>query len=297
MSDPVSVGHAFFAVAPQALDSGFAVDEIGRRITSLCESARARWPTVALDEERFARALGERLPRDQAPIDQALEALHASDVYLAAACETGDDAALEAFDKAFIAGVGRHVARVRAGAAFADEVAQAVRERLFLGGGDDGRPRIADYAGRGALAGWVRVLAVRLALNLVRGAAERLAVDDGSRALGALPAGDDPELEYAKTRHAGEFREALVEALGALPAAQRSLLQLHYGNQLSTPRLGALFGVNHSTIVRRLAAAREALVSAARNRLRDRLRLDGADLDSMMRFVRSRIGDSFLAPK
>ena len=44
---------------------------------------------------------------------------------------------------------------------------QRLRERLFVG--SDGEPaRLASYSGRGPLGTWVRIAAIRLALNLRR---------------------------------------------------------------------------------------------------------------------------------
>jgi hypothetical protein len=70
-----------------------------------------------------------------------------------------------------------------------DELRQNVRERLFLGT-PDAPPRIASYSGEGDLRHWVRVVAMRAALNLTRGP-ERVFSDE--QALGRLPdVADDP---------------------------------------------------------------------------------------------------------
>src|SRR5947209_904462 len=59
------------------------------------------------------------------------------------------------------------VARVGREPSFVEEVRQTVREKLLVAAAD-APPRIVEYTGRGALAAWLRIIAVRAALNLRR---------------------------------------------------------------------------------------------------------------------------------
>lgn len=294
--EPEQIGSTFLSARRPPPPSNLSPVELGRRIGAEHAAARAKWNGVVVDINDFARALGLRCADQATLFERAPLLTHAADVYLAIACESGDEVALVALDPVLVRETAKAAARVRGGTAFADEVAQAVRERLFLGGAD-GRPRIGDYDGAGALASWIRVMAARLALNLTRGAGDRRSVDDASAVLAAIPAPDDPELEYAKTRHAREFREALVEALRGLPDEQRALLKFYYIDRQTTTELGRIFAVNHSTIIRRLAEARERLVAGAHQALKARLHLDDEQLRSLARLVRSRIGESFLVTR
>jgi RNA polymerase sigma-70 factor (ECF subfamily) len=116
---------------------------------------------------------------------------------------------------------------------FADEVVQVLLERLLVSRPGEA-PTIADYSGRGALGGWLRIVAVRTCYNL------RCNRD-------AQPVED-------------------IDALAArgLPA-----------------------GVNRSTVVRWLADVREALFKETRRLLRERLRLNDSEFESLMGLVRS----------
>ncbi len=49
---------------------------------------------------------------------------------------------------------------------FASDVQSELTRQLLVG--DDGTPKLAEYAGRGSLEGWVRLAASRLAQDLVR---------------------------------------------------------------------------------------------------------------------------------
>lgn len=294
--DAALIGREFLSVRQPPPHSTPVPEEIGRRIEAEHEAARRQWNSVEVDMLAFARALGVRCKDPSQPFERSRVLAHAQDVYLAVACELRDDAALAAFDPVLVREVGKAAAKVREGAAFAEEVTQAVRVLLFLGGAGS-RPRIGDYDGAGPLRSWLRVMAARQALNMVRGAGEQRRADDVSEVLAAIPAADDPELEYAKARHAREFREAIVEALRGLRDEQRTLLQFYHRDGRTVEEIGRILGVHHATIVRRLVAAREALVESVHGLLKERLRLDSKDLASLARFVRSRIGESILAMK
>src|SRR5437868_12536241 len=106
-------------------------------------AARAAWPEIELDEPRFIAYVHARQPHSAA--------VHAGDMYLACAClehVPGAWAALEAgpFREACTA-----LARI---AAPADRIADATQAvfRQLLGG------TLADYAGRGKLRAWLKVL-------------------------------------------------------------------------------------------------------------------------------------------
>src|SRR5204862_1158487 len=85
---------------------------------------------------------------------------------LARACADGSPDALAIFDQKILSAVPLFVARFHGGPAFTDEVKQILREKLFVC--RDGAPKIREYEGRGALRSWIRVAAVRVAVDLLR---------------------------------------------------------------------------------------------------------------------------------
>src|SRR5262249_39146452 len=76
-------------------------------------------------EDVFAAYAAERLPRAGAEPKLA-------DLSLACACARGDARALAVFDATVLREVPRYVAHVDASPAFADDVCQRLRERLFV---------------------------------------------------------------------------------------------------------------------------------------------------------------------
>ena len=157
-----------------------------------------------------------------------------------------------------------------------------LREKLFVGRDGDA-PKIAEYDGRGLLASWVRVVALRAAIDLRR---RREAVRSGARAEEA--GSGDPEIAYMKERYRELFNEAFRGAVEELGAGPRELLRLHFVEGLTLEALAARLGVHRATVARRIAAAREAVAAAARRRLRGALGASEAELESLVRVMRSR---------
>jgi RNA polymerase sigma-70 factor (ECF subfamily) len=243
-------------------------------------AAREARPGLDVRDEDFAAHLAAHAgDQPEAYLGEVI----AGDVYLAVACAKGVSAALAVFDRDVLAAVPGWVRHIDASPAFGDEVRQLLAEKLLVGAA----PKIADYAGRGALAKWVRVAATRTALNLreeKHGRHERKERVGGDSALDVLPAaGRDAELDVLRARYASELARALKESLAELPEEQRVLLRLHFADGESGERIAALFRVNRSTVSRWIKAAREAILDGTRRRLTERVKLTPAEADSLAR--------------
>ncbi len=229
-------------------------------------AGRAAWPDVGLSPERFAAHLAARaLPPDAA---------YGADVYLACACLHGEPQALRAFEAAYLTQLPRMLTRLRPTSEVVDEVGQILREKLFVGPA----PKIAEYSGRGALAAWLRVVAVRLAIDLQRG---RRAADAAPPDRPLSTPAPSPELQLLRERYRPHFQGALGEALGALGSEQRLLLKLHFVDGMNLEELGRLFKVNRSTIFRRVGACMEQVLAAMRARLGAELGVTTTEMQSL----------------
>lgn len=254
------------------------------------DSARARWPGVDLDAERFVRYLAERLPEVSpgSPLAPVLESLCLAELYLACACAHGLPGATEAFEAHYLAKLPGLLGYLKQPAAVVDDVCQLTRVRLLVRTPDQG-PRINDYTGRGALMSWVRVTAVRIALKLQ--ASDKAGPDeDVADVLEALPApGGDQELDLIRQRHQAEFRQALRDACSTLSSDERHLLRLYFVDRLSTTELGALLRVNQSTVSRWLKNARQTVHDETRRRLQARLNLSAGGFQSFLSVLDSQL--------
>ena len=213
-------------------------------------------------------------------MDEWLTNAYVSDLYLACACTSGIRHAMDVFDSVQLGRVGDYLARTRADRSFVDDVCQALREKLFVAD----MVKLKEYSGRGALGGWVRVLAVRTAIDLQRRRGARLPVLRAE-----TPAAVDPELGYLAERYRGVVDDALRGALAALDSEQRTLLRMHFVDAVTLDELARLRKLHRATIARRLAAARKAIFDEIRNQLRERLAVSNDEAASLIRLVRSRL--------
>lgn len=212
--------------------------------------------------------------------------MNSEDLEWARACARGETEALTRFEAEFrplmVA-----TARRFGSADFAQEVAQAVRERLLVADGERA-PRIADYSGQGPLAGYVQAVTVRLSLNRLAAESRRPVAGDEvvfDRADGR----DDPEVTVLKTRYREEFKQAFAAAMESLEPDLRAALRLFYLDGLSLADLGRLYGWSVPTASRRLAATRETVLRATRDALGSKLKLSTTELDSVLRLIESRL--------
>lgn len=240
--------------------------------------ARAAWPGVDLPEDTFLAYLGARL-ESGVSVDEALQSLCIGDLWLACGVARGDAAALRAFDAHCLADVGAAIAHLDGGSALVEDVRLALRERV-LAAAAGGRAKIEDYRGRGDLRGWVRVVAVREALQLLR-ARRREAPLDSAAALAAR-LDDAAPVDAMTTDERRVYREAFAAALATLTPRERNLLRQQYLYGATIDELAALYGVHRATVARWTARVREQVLHRTRAHVAEALSLVGDDLDSVM---------------
>ncbi len=245
--------------------------------------ARAAHPQFGLPAPAFRTHLERHLP----PEGDALAALHVEDLYLACAAAAGDAAALTELDRSVLSQVPAWLLRFGRSPDFADEVRQELRQILLIGRGSGG-PRLLDYSGHGPLARWVRVSAVRAAINQQR--LEK--PPDPNEVLDLLMPGPDPELDFIKLRDRGAVRTAVLEAIAALDPKDLGLLRMRFMEGVPLEKLAAVHRVHRATMVRWLAAARASILHKSRALLRERLKLTNDECDSLIKLVQSRLDAS-----
>jgi RNA polymerase sigma-70 factor (ECF subfamily) len=244
---------------------------------------RAAFPAVALDRDAFAAYLDER--------SASADAAHAADLYLACACVLGVPRAADAFVARHLDKLPAYLGRLARSADFVAEVKQVLATRLLVGT-PDGPPHVAEYNGRGALEGFVRVAATRTALNLIRHEGQRRA--SFTEAVERQLVDGSEDLGHLKAAYREPFRRALADAARALAREHRLLLVLHYGEGMTTAQVASLQQVSRPTIVRRIGAAREALLGDVFARLRAALQIGDEELAGILPLVRSQLDVSLV---
>ena len=266
---------------PEALSTVEPV-ELEHLLGETLRAATQAWPQIALAPDVFVARIAAHCASDGA-IAEWLRDVRAPDLYLATACSERIPLAIETFDREYLSAVPAILARGGIRDVAADEVQQRVRERLFVG-----TSKIADYSGRGTLAGWLQVVVVRLAIDMLREQKAR-PIAEPAKLEDLDLGGYDPELDLIKERYRVPFKLALRTALGELSSEQRNLLKLHFVDAVTLDKLATLFNVHRATVVRRIAQAREVVFDSVKRRLQAELGIDAREFEELLAIVRSRL--------
>jgi RNA polymerase sigma-70 factor (ECF subfamily) len=289
-----SLVRPFLAAVPAAVRPTLeSIPDLERRLLAIVAEGRAAWPELAhaIDANALVELIARHVTADLA--DAALDGLRPADLCLACACASGNQQAINTFDRDYMKEVDIALARMRIGQPRLSDVKQLVRQRLFVGGGTAGAPtspgKIAEYGGRGDLRRWVRSVAVRTCLNDMRKGKREVLVDDDHLIAQHAIAQDDPEVEYMKRTYSNEFKSAFSAALAQLGPREQTLLRYHHVDGLNIDEIGAIYRVHRVTAFRWIEKAKDALVKSTLDTLRARLKLPADELDSVLRMIRSQI--------
>jgi RNA polymerase sigma-70 factor (ECF subfamily) len=253
--------------------------ELVDEVVAAIERGRAAWPTIDLDDAMIAaitRSLADGTP---------MSGLFADDLYFAQACAAGLSAAVGELESI----LAKQVAANLRGMGLADnevtEVLQDMRVKLLVAA--DTAPKIATYSGRAPLRGWLRIVATRAALDRFRrNTPPGSANDDLVEAAATV---DSPELELFRRKYHSEFKQAFELAVASLEVRERNCLRHYFVDGLTTEEIGSLYGVHKSTAHRWVEAARDLVTKRTRNNFQELAQLPPAELDSILRLLRSQL--------
>jgi RNA polymerase sigma-70 factor (ECF subfamily) len=239
---------------------------------------------LGLTDEQFVGYLATKCRGPHAPLE-ALERLNVGDLYLACACALGADEGLRAFDRELrksrslaVLGRGPH----------GDDLLAVLRAKLFVGVDGKG-PKIADYAGSGALLSWVKVVAARLSVDL---AEARRRDDAHERRDDMNDRRDDERLFGSGTalsegllldlRFVPHVEAALTEALASLSRSERRLLRQHFLERRGMAAIAEELGVHRVTAARQVAAVRARVLELVRRALPTLSRATTEEWDALL---------------
>jgi RNA polymerase sigma-70 factor (ECF subfamily) len=135
----------------------------------------------------------------------------------------------------------------------------------------------------------VRIIAARIAGELADQQGRQVLFDEPPEVLARMLSSSDPERDLLREDTRQALAEALRKALAALSERERALLRLHHLHGLTMDRLSAMYGESRSGVARRVAQARERLLQLTREELSSRLKLAGAEVESLLGLVQSRL--------
>jgi RNA polymerase sigma-70 factor, ECF subfamily len=183
-------------------------------------------------------------------IDTSHASAHAADLALVVAVLQGEARAVREFDRLLVEAC-RVAARIDSAAAFLDDVRQELRLGLLAGPS----PKLDQYAAAGSLTQWLRVAALRTALNLKR-SDHLLPVEELPAAAAWESLGERAQLGRV---YLPELKQAVELSFRGLPLRERTLLRLHFIDGFALDRIGVMYGVHRATVARWLAATRQRI--------------------------------------
>jgi RNA polymerase sigma-70 factor, ECF subfamily len=216
---------------------------------------RQSWPEIDLAADRF-EAHVHRLTLSETSLQR-----HSQDLFLAFAVLEGDGEAVAAFDAVYLRPAAAGAARIEPDAAFVDQVGEQLRRKLIA----PPAPALRGYAGAARLAQWLRVAALRTAIELKRSG--RPLVPVAELPIDQLLAGCSIKPDALEDLRLGDFRRALEESFRGLTTRQRTLLRLHFVDGLALDALATAYGVHRATVARWLVAMRRTLFTRAKELL------------------------------
>jgi RNA polymerase sigma-70 factor (ECF subfamily) len=278
----------FWRTAPSEPWPDYARLDVERALDAAVSRAERSYPALQIPAPDFVRFIAERVPSGADPL-ALLESLHVEELYLTCACLGGSSVAIAELDRVYVSEAARALARLGLSPAACDEALQHARERLFTSS-DNGGPKLQQFSGQGSLAGWVRVVVVRTAMNARRSERRHEPRDDDILASKMASEADDPELATIKERYASVLAGAVAAAFRALSSEQRNLLRMYVIDGLTLAELSRLHAVDASTISRWLTRIRGKLYDETRGHLLERHAMRPSECESLMRVVKSDLG-------
>jgi RNA polymerase sigma-70 factor (ECF subfamily) len=261
--------------------------ELETLLPEILAQAQNAHPELSLPIGGFLDYLGERIS-DPDSVCEELPRLLAADLYLAYGCSLGDPASLARFALKVEPRVWQALARIEADRPALEDIWQTVKGRILVPG-PDGPAGIVGYAGRGRLASWVQVTAMRAAFRALGKQRVEKPLEEHLLGLLASP-GEDPERAYLKSLCRSEATSAVAEAVRELSPRERNLLRHHLLDQLSIDRIGALYHVHRSTAARWVERAKAKVVRGTRAALTDQMDIGDSEYESVLNLVRSELG-------
>lgn len=212
------------------------------------DSARLSWPEVDVPLQCFEKHL-------ESVGCSLLSRVDLSPLYLCAGCMLSLQPAFRALESVHFPALRSSISRLVQQPSVIDDVLQDVRLRLLVGS----TPKIATYRGTGPFMGWLRVIAVRSALDYQRSEAVRRRRAMKLRNFvqcevgGYVAARSAPEDAATLDEATGICQELLQRVLLGLSPEDRQLLQNYFVHRMSIDDLGKIYGINRSTAARRVA--------------------------------------------
>jgi RNA polymerase sigma-70 factor (ECF subfamily) len=236
-----------------------------------------RYPEIRWAWPEFARAFDEHAAN-------GAEAQPTADDYVRLACLADRPGATRVLDRDYIEPLRGRVSKVCLTPETTDAALQELRGKLLL----PPTPRLASYRATGDFRVWLRVVAMRTAIDVAQGARGRgERRDELPEHLEAITLG--PEAHFVKEEWRVILRSSLQVAVKRLPEGERHALRMHTLAGASIDQIGEVLSVHRATAARWLLAAKDKLRVYLREELALRIGSGGSAVELFLEEMPSRL--------
>ncbi len=259
--------------------------DLAAQLDELVSLATASYSELKLTEDSFLAYVAQRIAADE-PVALALKKLRPSDLYLACACAEGEQTAVATFRQTYLPKI--RAALINIGLPnLVDDIGQEVLASLLVAEPGE-QPAIGKYLGRGELAAWVQVTAVRMARRRNKKHRRERLTDDDYLFDRALPDGDR-ELHGLKDKYREQFKTAFQQAFAQLESRERNVMRYELCAGLNIDQIGVLYGVHRSTVARWRADCRKKLLRLTRKAFTEVHQVSSNEFDGIVRLIESQL--------
>ena len=270
-------------IRPELADSSA---NVRARLEELVDEARTKWP-VWIEREVYVSHIGLAIADAKDPL-AALEALHPSDLYLAAAATAGVPAARRRIEELIRRLAKTIVRRMGGGEGQAADTASEVVEKLLVGS-ETRSARIDAYGGRSSLQGWIRATLSRAYLNRQRKHRREVLIGDEGALEALCDSPVDPSVALVKSQYRVQFSAAFEAATNRLTPRQRTLLRYRFVDGATVDAIAAVFRVHRATCHRWIGEARAVLAKATEAHLQTSLKTSSVDIGEIRDLIESHL--------
>lgn len=214
---------------------------------------------------------------------------HGAELYLALACGRRDDNAIRRLVHTYRPNLNVHLERSGFDASAQPDALQQLLLHLCAGE----HPRILTYACKASLLGWLKVAALRFAINMKPRApvAESDACIFASSRLVAESA--NPEMRLTIEAAKPMFQAAVARAMSRLTDRDTTILRLFFVEGISNEGIGKLYGVHRATSARWIADIRRRIIEDIHGVLVSDFGMNSSEFNSLAPLIRSELNLSF----
>jgi RNA polymerase sigma-70 factor len=226
-------------------------------------------------------------------VQQLIDTLKWSDLFLTTACAAGDSAAWEVFRRQYRSVIQTAALKASTSASEAAELSDTLLTDLFLPHESGrGESKIAQYHGLGSLEGWIKVVVHRMAIDQIRLHRQDVPIEDMEAELPSNSAHGraDESIKERDTHRAREMvSQCLTTALEQLNSQERLVLNLYYLNGVNLKGIGQFLKAHESTASRLIERLKTQLHKSVNKQLQDKFKVRKTEVPHLIELAQGHL--------